>query len=206
MTPSQYDPCPCGSGKQFKFCCKAIWPGIQKALEQEASGQHDRALKLIDEVATAHPDKAEAWGHKARLLYANGKTDEAEEALEKAFAINGNYPYGLFLRASFRHHEREYQGALLLARRGVDAYDPGAHGPLAELWYRIFDCEMRRNRPIAGRAALSACVRLSPGEEVRQNFDAVFGPEGRLPASARKEYQLRSPTGGTSGPRRKAWD
>lgn len=207
MTPSQYDPCPCGSGKAFKFCCKAIWPGIQNALEQEASGQHDRALKLIDEVTAAHPDKPEAWGHKARLLYANGKPDEADEALEKAFALNANYPFGLFLRANFRYHEREYQGALLLARRAVEAYDPGAVGPLGELWYMIFDGEMRRNRPVAARAALAACARLSPGEEeVQQTFDSVFGAESRLPASARKPYALRKPPGGTAGPRRQAWD
>src|SRR6478672_7237642 len=87
-----YASCPCGSGKKFKWCCQAIYPGIQQALEQDASGQHEVALSIIDKVTQDNPGNPEAWGQKARLLYANDKTEQAEAALEKAFELNPNYP------------------------------------------------------------------------------------------------------------------
>src|SRR4051794_37610808 len=102
-----YASCPCGSGKKFKWCCQPIYPGIQQALEQAEAGQIDTALRIIDKVTQDHAGNPEAWGQKARLLYASGNADAAEEALEKAFAINPNYPFGLMLRAEMRYGEKE---------------------------------------------------------------------------------------------------
>src|SRR5271157_5070166 len=102
MVLGPYSPCPCGSGKQFKWCCGPIYAGIEHALEQESKGQHETALRLINDVVAAHPTNPEAWGQKARLLWLQQKPDEAEEALGKAFEINPNYPFGLLMRAQFR--------------------------------------------------------------------------------------------------------
>ena len=127
MLVEPYSPCPCGSGKKFKWCCQPIHVDIEKAFHQETDGQHEAALRTMDQVVAAHPDNPEAWGRKAQLLYLNSRVNEAEEALEKAFAINPNYPFGLLLRGMFRQSEGEVAGALLLFRKAVDAYDPAAH-------------------------------------------------------------------------------
>src|SRR5262249_55202658 len=42
--------------------------------------------------------------------------------------------------------------------------------------------------------------------EAREQFEAVFGDKGRLPACARKEYTFRPPAPSVSGDRRAAWD
>src|SRR5947207_866506 len=99
MAPGPYSPCPCGSGKQLKWCCGPIYSDIEHALDQEARGQHETALRLITDVVKAHPDKPEGWGHMARLLLLHNKVEEAEEALQKAFDLNPNYPFGLLLQA-----------------------------------------------------------------------------------------------------------
>src|SRR5690242_3823083 len=115
MSINPYSSCSCGSGKQFKWCCQPIFPGLQQAWEQERMGQHEAALRIIEQVTTDHPNNPEAWGQKAALLAANERYDEADAALEKAFALNRNYPLGLRLRAKFRHREGEFQGSLMLA-------------------------------------------------------------------------------------------
>src|SRR5262249_30979668 len=80
-------------------------------------------------------------------------------------------------------------------RRSADAYDPQAKEVLAELYYLIFDGEMRRNCPVAGRAALEQVVAAQPADqELRAGFEAVFGAQGRLPVCARKKYDLRQPS------------
>jgi len=206
MAQDPYEPCTCGSGKKFKWCCQPIFVGINKAWEQEAAGQHETALRIMDQVVQEHEGNPEAWGQKARLLYSHGKTEEAETALQKAFDLNPNYPAGLLLRASFRFQEGEAAGALLLARRAAEAYDPEARSFLAEVYYLIFESEMRLNRPVAARAALRLVTHFAPAEEdLRKSFDAMFGAEGRLPAAARREYRFRSPSSVT-GPKRAAWD
>jgi tetratricopeptide (TPR) repeat protein len=207
MMPDQYSPCPCGSGKKFKWCCQPIYAGINRAWDQEANGQHEAALRLIEEVTREHPGNPEAWGQYARLLYAHGRLEEAEAALQKGLDINPNYPYGLLLRAMFRFHEGEYGGALLLARRAAEAYDPEAHSYLGEVYSLIFDCEMKMNRPVGARAALRLVLHYLPGEEeTRQSFEVIFGPTSRLPESARKEYRFLAPPADMPALARSAWD
>jgi tetratricopeptide (TPR) repeat protein len=195
MALDLYEPCSCGSGKKFKWCCHPIFANINRAWEQEASGQHDAALRLMDEVVREHEGNPEAWGQKARLLYSQGKTEEADKALQKAFDLNSNYPAGLLLRACIRFQEGETPGALLLARRAAEAYHPDARPQFAEVYLLVFECEMRMNRPVAARAALRLALRFAPGEEeVNKSFEALFGPEGRLPAAARRDYTFRTAT------------
>ena len=207
MAIDPYASCPCGSGKKFKWCCQPIYAGINRAFEQEAQGQHEVALRIMNEVTAEHGGNPEAWGQKAKLLYGQGKLEEAEAALEQAFALNRNYPYGLLLRAVFRFQEGELPGALLLARRAADAYDPEARDYLGEAYSLIYECEMKLNRPVAAGAALRIVHHCQPAAEaVRDVLQQTFGDASRLPASARREYALASPAPLAAGARREAWN
>jgi tetratricopeptide (TPR) repeat protein len=202
-----YASCPCGSGKKFKWCCQPIQADIARALRQDAEGQHEAALKLTERLVEQHPANPEAWGRRAQLLYQNGQVEQAENALQKAFDISPNYPFGFLFRGLFRYHEGELPGALLLFRRAAEAYAPDALDPLGQVYMLIGDCEMKLNRPVAARAALQIALRCDPGnEELHKNFEAAFGPQSLLPASARREYTFLSPGAGLTGGRRAAWD
>ncbi len=195
--------CLCGSGKKFRFCCQPIYPGIQRALEQEAAGKPDDAEKLLEELTREHAGNPEAWGQYARLLATHGKAEQAEEVLEKAFAINPNYPFGLLIRATIRHAEGELRGAVMLARRAADVYDPQAHEALSQVYSILFEGEMRHNRPVAARAALEQLVHLQPADpNVRGTLDTLFGSNSRLPEAARKRYELHKPPAG----KREVWN
>ena len=148
-----YSLCPCGSGKKFKWCCQPIHVEIEKAFQQDQDGQHEAALRLMEQVVAQHPDNPEAFGKQALLLWQNEKPDEADEALAKAFKIMPDYPFGHFLRGRFRQFEGEIAGALLLYRKAAEVYDPTAQAVLNEIFLSIFDCEMKLNRPVAARAA-----------------------------------------------------
>lgn len=202
-----YASCPCGSGKKFKWCCQPIHVEIDKAVRLDEEGQHEAALKLMAEVVKAHPANPEAFGRQAQLLFENDRVEEAENALQKAFDINPNYPFGHFLRGLFRFHEGELPGALLLFRKAAELYDPQAHDILAQLYGMIADCETRLNRPVAARAALEITLRCRPGdEELRKGFEEAFGAQSRMPESARRKYTFLSPAPGVTGERRKRWD
>src|SRR5262249_13505668 len=207
MALDAYASCPCGSGKKFKWCCQPIHVDIDRAYRQDAEGQHEAALKIMDQLVAAHPANPEAWGRRAHLLYQNGQVEEAEKSIEKAFEGNPNYPFGLFLRGMFRYHEGEIGGANLLFRRAAEAYDPEARDALAQVYGTIADCELKLNRPVAAKAAMQIALRSYPAdEELRKGYEQVFGPESNFPETARRDYSFRSPAPGVSGERRQAWD
>jgi tetratricopeptide (TPR) repeat protein len=207
MAVDLYAPCPCGSGKKFKWCCQPIHVEINKAFEQDAQGQHAAALRIMEEVTAAHPANPEAWGRYAQLLYLNDRTDDAENALQKAFDINPNYPFGHLLRGNFRRNEGEIPGALLLFRKAAELYDPEARDVLGNVYMLIGDCELKLNRPVAARAALKIALRYDPAnEELRQGFDQAFGDKSRFPVTARREYTFQSPPAAAPAERRAAWD
>jgi tetratricopeptide (TPR) repeat protein len=206
MALDPYASCPCGSGKKYRWCCQPIDRELHRAYEQEANGQHDTALRIIDEVIAAHSGNPQGYGQKAELLYKLGRAEEAEAALEKAFALNANYPYGLLLRAFFRFQEGEIPGALLLARRAAEVYDPQAHDFLAQIFGLIFECELALNRLVAAREALRRAVQYAPADEqLRERFEAIFGDNSRLPLAARRDYRSVGPPPPADPARRAAW-
>lgn len=195
MATDPYSSCPCGSGKKFKWCCQPIHGEIEKAFEQHNAGQHEGALATMKTVVTQNDGLPEAHGRYAQLLALNGKLDDAEAELEKAFAINPNYAFGYLLRGQFRLQEGELIGALTLFRKAADTYSPEAAEPLAYVYELIADLELRLNRPIAARAAYQRAVTLVPGNaEIKANFDSMFASDkSRLPKCARQEYALLAP-------------
>ncbi len=207
MALDPYASCPCGSGKKFKWCCQPIHVQIDQAFRQDAEGQHDAALRLMDQVTQEHPSNPEAWGRKAQLLYQSGKVEESESALQKAFEINPNYPFGYLLRGMFRYHEAEFAGATLLFRKAADLYDPDARDVLAQVYSLLADCELKLNKPIAGHAALKIALHLQPSnEELRQGLVNTFGEQSRLPAVVRRDYTFEKPAAEPTGQRRASWD
>jgi tetratricopeptide (TPR) repeat protein len=198
MAFDPYDPCPCGSGKKFKWCCQPVYVQIDKAFQQDADGQHDAALRTMEEVCAEHPSNPEVWGRKAQLLYQMNKIEEAEAALQKAFDINPNYPFGYYLRGRFRHFEGEIPGALLLFRKAAEVYDPIARNILAQIYSLITECELKLNRPVAARAALEMAAKQEPANpDYKKGMDEVFGAESKLPVVARKEYAYQKMSGDT---------
>jgi tetratricopeptide (TPR) repeat protein len=184
--------CPCGSGKKFKWCCQPIHAEIDRAFQQQEDGQHEAALRTIEDVVKSHADNAEAWGRKAQLLHMNGKIQDAEQALEHAFKINPNYAYGHLLQGLFRQAEGELIGAGILFRKASELYAPDANEQLGFLFQQLADIELKRNHPVAARYALSRVMALDPqNAELKDAVGSIFGPESRVADVARREYLLQ---------------
>lgn len=192
MAPNPYDTCPCGSGKKFKWCCVAYFDKIERALDLQQQGQHEAAVRQMESVTQEHGNVPMVWGYYAHLLYMEGHAEKAEEVLQKAFDLQSNFPMGHLLRGIFRQNEGEVIGALLLFRKAADSYDPQSHDQLAQVYELIARNELMLNRPIASRAAMERVTHFNPTDaELREQIEAIFGSESRLPECARKKYVLR---------------
>jgi len=191
-SPNLYDNCPCGSGKKFKWCCAAYWDKIEQGLELYQKGQAESALRVLGGACKEMPNKPQVWGFYAHVLFREGKIDEAEAAVAKAFEADPNFAMGHLLRGMFRQSEGEIIGALLLFRKAADAYPPEAGEQLAQVYEMIAQNELMLGRPVAARAALERAVRYSPGdEEARAQYEGLFGDDARMPECARHRYAFR---------------
>ena len=203
-----YSPCPCGSGKKFKWCCQPIHAEIAKVYALDEEGQHEASMRAMDEVVAHHPDNPEVWGRKAQLLFQNDKAEEAEKTLDKAFELFPTYPIGFFLKARFRLYEGELGGALMLLRKSAELYDLNAGDILAQIYIEIFDCEMKLNHPLAAHAAAELAARFNPANDnIRNGIRTVFSKDNpNLPASGWKDYRFKSLPATTTSERRAAWE
>jgi tetratricopeptide (TPR) repeat protein len=195
MAINPYEACPCGSGKKFKWCCIGYFDQLELALQQQQQGQHDAALRTMEQLTKSHPQSPQIWCHYANVLYMEDKTEQAEQAVQEALKIQPDCPMAFFTRAMFRHNEGEVLGALLLFRKALEAYPSEAGGPIADCCEMIARTELMMNRPVACRAVLERAVNAQPNDqELRLQFDTLFGSESRLPGVARKAYAFRPAT------------
>src|SRR5687767_8586291 len=126
MAISPYASCPCGSGKQFKWCCQPYYGYVEKALTQQEKGQAGAAEQTLEQLVAKFPMVPQAWGYQAQVLFLNDKREAADAALQKAFDLDPNFAYGFWLRGLMRLDEGETVGALLLFRKTAELLDPNA--------------------------------------------------------------------------------
>jgi tetratricopeptide (TPR) repeat protein len=207
MEINPYSPCPCGSGKQFKWCCQPVHRQLSRVFELDEQGQHEAALKLMDDVIRQNPGNAEVHGRRALLFFQNERADDAEKALEEAFRIDPNYAFGYFLKARFRLFEGEIAGGLILLRKAAELYSPEAHEILAMVYVEIFDCEMKLNHPLAAHAAIELALKHNPSDaNVRNGMEQIFGPGNpNLPPVATRKYEYRGLPSSAPAERQAAW-
>ena len=192
MAVQPYENCPCGSGKKHKWCCAPYFERIQQAFEAQQQGQHDNARRMFQAIVAEFPDRPQVWGFYANLLFGEDLPDQAEHALAKAFELDPHFPMGYLLQGVLRQQEGEVIGALMLFRRAAEAYPVEAADQLAQVNEMIARNEVVLNRPVAARAALERAVHFAPqDEELRTQFEGIFGDDSRLPAAARKKYSFR---------------
>ena len=193
MALNPYDNCPCGSGKKFKWCCVAYFDKIEQAVDMLQQSQFENAVRVMEGLTKQYPDRPQVWGYYAHILFREGHIDKAETVLEKAFELDPQFPMGFFLRGLFRQSEGEVIGALLMYRKAVEVYPPEARDQLSQVYEMIARNELILNRPVASRAALEQALNYSPpgDQEIRDQYEAMYGPESRLPEVVKKKYAFR---------------
>lgn len=192
MAISPYASCPCGSGKQFKWCCQPYYGYVEKALHQLEQKQPAVAERTVAQLVEKFPKVPQAHAYQAQVLFLNDKAEQADAVIQRAFDLDPNFAYGYWLRGLMRLEEGEAVGALLLFRKTAELLDPSAKEFQAQAHSRIAELELQFNRPVAARAAIDRAIHFAPSsQELRQAFETVFGNESRLPPVARQAYGFR---------------
>jgi len=123
MPTGPYDPCPCGSGKKYRFCC-------QKQ-DQDAAAAKRQAERAAEQQFLREVAQLDELSNRANDLIRKGKWDEAEAAcaeLRQRFpdAIDADERLALLYtrQNQFDRAKEHTLAALAIAESRPDSFDP----------------------------------------------------------------------------------
>jgi hypothetical protein len=86
MAVDPYSPCPCGSGKKFKWCCHKVEAHAERSEKLYENGQTAQALAVLEEGLRKDPGNAWLLTRKALILSEENRPAEAKAALGQVVA------------------------------------------------------------------------------------------------------------------------
>ncbi|MDH4467322.1 MAG: hypothetical protein QE271_04620 [Bacteriovoracaceae bacterium] len=119
--PETYGPCPCASGKKFKFCCQKIFKDITFAMCEAEEGHQEKSLfymKQAEEKVGLTPEVlcriAICWSYFDR--------EKSSEYLEKSLKQNPNHPRTNYILGIEAVEKKDYQRAVEYYQTAVKNY------------------------------------------------------------------------------------
>ena len=192
MPIDAYDPCPCGSGKKFKFCCSAVSEEIDKVYKYQETRQTQSSLQVLDRVLATKPELA--WGYitKASILLNEAEYTGARESLVPFLEKTPDHPFGIALYATAAFASVGYENAkpaIYRAFQRCSSMFPDVVGSLA---MGIAAGMFGRQKYMACRQFLAQAMRLVPDADKQDLFIRLleFDSNGDLPYPLRSVHQL----------------
>lgn len=97
MIPDSYDPCPCASGKKYKFCCKPFFRETMEAMVAAEEGRYNEALSWIEQAKKIAGATAEILCREA-IVYSFFDIKKSEEMIDACLAVNPSHPRAHYIR------------------------------------------------------------------------------------------------------------
>lgn len=96
MALEPYDPCPCGNGKKFKFCCQPIIEELQAVERLIQERQPKQALVAAEKLEPQHSNNPLLLRNKIMALLMLERNEEAHELIHRSQTVNPQDPYGYY--------------------------------------------------------------------------------------------------------------
>lgn len=136
MIPDSYDPCPCASGKKYKFCCKKIFSEIMEAMVAAEEGRFSEALGWINKAKKIVGETAEVLCREA-IVYSFFDLKKSDEIVDKCLAVNSNHPRAHYLRGITYKMAGNYSAAIKSYETAISCYPPSDHFHLNEVYVNL---------------------------------------------------------------------
>jgi predicted Zn-dependent protease len=111
---SNKHPCPCGSGKKAKLCCRPAAPTTDLAATKSAkvamrksvesltvAGKHQEASEILERLVALSPHNPLIWNDLGVAYEAAGRRDDALTALRRGYQADSTYPPILYNLGKF---------------------------------------------------------------------------------------------------------
>jgi len=168
LVPDTYDPCPCGSGKKFKFCCKPAYPDIIEAMALAEEGKTGKALKFMDEARKKIGETPEILCRYA-IVYSFSDKKKSDEYRNRCLELNPDHPRANYILGIDLKEKRKYREALEAYMRAVKNYPSGDRFHLNEVWNNIGTVYYELGEFKKARAAWEKAVDYMPSDKLSKD-------------------------------------
>lgn len=136
MIPDSYDPCPCGSGKKYKFCCKKIFCEMIHAMTAAEDGNITEALKWIEKARVIVGTTAEILCREA-IVYSFFDEAKGAELIEKCLALHPSHPRAHYIRGINLKDNGQVREAIIAYETAIKLYPASDHYHLNETYNNL---------------------------------------------------------------------
>ena len=186
MVPDSYDPCPCASGKKFKFCCKPVFAHIVEAMCAAEEGRPGEAVQWLDKARSKVGETAELLCRYA-IVYSYNSDAKFHEYLERALEKNPNHPRSHYLLGLDHSEHERLEAAVVAYQRAIACYPATDKYHLNETWNNLANMYYRLERHREAKGAWEKALTYAPYDEVtRRNLQTCIYDNDELPDDLRR--------------------
>lgn len=174
MIPQPYNPCPCASGKKFKFCCMPIFYYLVEAMCAAEDGFHEEALEWISKAEKIVGNTAEVLCRKA-IIYSFTDKKKYAEYLQKCLKVDPNHPRAQYLQGIDSNKKGDYEEAIASYLKAIQCYPSTDHYHLNEVYNNLANVYHQIGDQTKAVAAWKMALEYSPTDKTAQMNLQRFG-------------------------------
>ena len=165
--PDSYDPCPCASGKKYKFCCKKIFEEITNAMVAAEDGHQHEAIKWIEQAKARVGETSEVLCREA-IVYSFFDQNKSVILLEKCLSLYPNHPRAHYIQAIFLVEQADFEGAIREYKAAITNYPETAHYHLNEAYNKLGTIFYKLGRLNDAKSAWEKALIYLPSDKITQ--------------------------------------
>ncbi len=121
--PESYSPCPCASGKKFKFCCQKIFKDITFAMSAAQEGHLEDALKFM-KLAEEKVGRTAEVVCRTAICWSFYDLNKSRLLLAEALEINPNHPRANYVCGIEAKAADDFEQAVAFYQTAIENYPP----------------------------------------------------------------------------------
>jgi tetratricopeptide (TPR) repeat protein len=178
MSVDIYAPCPCGSGKKFKFCCSAIADDMDRISRLMEGNQPRVALQQLEIVDRKHPKNAWVGTTRVMLLLDQNEDVAARDLIRHVLEAHPDNELAIVLNAIAMIRSEGHDQAKKAIHRAFQKSAKKLPWMVSDLAAAIAGLHMHQTNLLAAREHLALALRLAPEQRRQELFVQLLELDG----------------------------
>ena len=178
MSVDSYAPCPCGSGKKFKFCCQVIADDMDRIVRLIEGNQPRVAIQQLELAAKKHPKNAWIGTTQAMVLLDLNEAAPARDVLKQLLEAHPDNELAIVLNAAALIRADGFEVAKRAIHRAFQKSAKKLPSLVGDLASSLAVMHASEGHMMAAREHLALALRLAPEDKRQQLFVQLLELDG----------------------------